>query len=203
MAIATQEIVNRQIARRRNGWKDMPDSAARTLIEFGMKQPARAGVATTEARLPRRAIKGRQKPAAEFSTSPHGTIAGKPLSAAGLSSIVVVLDLPPRILHPNARPHWAAKARATKSYRRAAWAMALAASWTPAPRWKRATVTIWWYAKTKRKADADGILSSLKAAFDGIADAGIVDNDAGMTFMPIERLHDPESPRVMIRVEAA
>lgn len=44
-----------------------------------------------------------------------------------------------------------------------------------------------------RRRDRDNLLASLKAAFDGIADAGLVENDAGLTHLPVHIVIDPRT----------
>jgi Holliday junction resolvase RusA-like endonuclease len=115
--------------------------------------------------------------------------------------MVIVLPLPPRELSPNARPHWAAKARAVRQYRETAYLSALAEC--RARPLRVARVTARFYFRTQRRRDRDNLLASLKPAFDGIADAGVVANDAGMIHMPVEQYVDRIDPRVEIAVEAA
>lgn len=99
--------------------------------------------------------------------------------------ITIDLPHPPRILHPNARPHYMAKAKATKAYRMGAKAAALAAG-GDSQLWPSASVKVIATYKDARRRDRDGILSSLKAAFDGLADAWVVMNDADFTYEPVE-----------------
>ena len=113
---------------------------------------------------------------------------------------VIVLPLPPRELSPNARPHWAAKARAVQRYREAAYLSALAER--PVAPLPVARVTSRFFFRTRRRRDRDNLLASLKPAFDGIADARVVANDAGMIHMPVEQYVDRRDPRVEIAVEA-
>jgi len=116
------------------------------------------------------------------------------------SSMVIVLPLPPRELSPNVRPHWAAKARAVRRYREAAYLSALAER--PARPLQAARVTSRFFFCNRRRRDRDNLLASLKPAFDGIADARMVANDAGMIHMPVEQYVDRTDPRVEIAVEA-
>jgi Holliday junction resolvase RusA-like endonuclease len=114
--------------------------------------------------------------------------------------VVIVLPLPPRELSPNARPHWAAKARAVRRYRETAYLSSLAAR--PGRPLHAAKVTSRFFFRTRRERDRDNLLASLKPAFDGIADARVVTNDAGMIHMPVEQHVDRRDPRVEIAVEA-
>lgn len=114
--------------------------------------------------------------------------------------LVVVLPLPPRELSPNARPHWAAKARAVKLYREMAYLLSLAER--RARPLRAAKVTARFFFRTQRRRDRDNLLASLKPAFDGIADARVVTNDAGMIHIPVEQYVDRTDPRVEIVVEA-
>lgn len=95
--------------------------------------------------------------------------------------ITIVLPHPPAALRPNARTHYQAKARATNLSRRLAkvYAIAALALRTP-PLWKRAKVTITWRCCKQIHPDPDNIVASCKAYFDGLADAGIIENDRGL-----------------------
>ena len=111
----------------------------------------------------------------------------------------VVLPLPPKELSPNKRCGWRAKATATKKYR--GWAMIAAlvvkkadSSWP----WKAATTEATFHFKEPRRRDKDNLLASLKAAFDGIADACIVNDDSALTHMPIKIVVGSSDPRVEI-----
>jgi len=126
-----------------------------------------------------------------------------------MNRIEIELPLPPAVLHPNARTHWAAKARSTKRYRNSAYIRTLAVlNGGPAPRWQSATVrAAWYFAPAKRGAalrtrDADGLISWLKAAFDSLQDAGIIANDSGLTHLPHTVAIDAKHPRVVLTVGA-
>lgn len=97
-----------------------------------------------------------------------------------MTTLNLTIPLPPSAVKPNARVHWAKKARATKSYRRTAWAAAVATIKGPPPRWLQARVQVTYYSRTAIHPDPDNIIASLKAAFDGIADAGVIANDKGL-----------------------
>lgn len=43
--------------------------------------------------------------------------------------------------------------------------------------WERVDVSVVFYYKTKRRRDEDNAMGSLKAAYDGIVDAGLVGDD--------------------------
>ena len=96
-------------------------------------------------------------------------------------SFAVELPLPPKDLSPNVRKHWAAKARATKKYRTAcAWAFTAAK-----PKgWKQRPIVIDVGYRCSANApgyvahDSQNAIASLKAAADGIVDAGIIPTDS-------------------------
>lgn len=91
--------------------------------------------------------------------------------AGGVSHIL--LPWPPRAVHPNARTHWAQKARATKRMRHdAAWAAKSAGLSAGGP----VHVSLTFYPPDKRRRDLDGCISSCKAYLDGLADALGVDD---------------------------
>jgi hypothetical protein len=95
-------------------------------------------------------------------------VEGKLMGAMG----EIVLPWPARELHPNSRPHWAVKRREVKRAREDAFFAAVAAGARRAEFGPgRLQVWIDGYAPDRRRRDADGLLSSLKPALDGIADA--------------------------------
>ena len=92
---------------------------------------------------------------------------------------MITLPWPDKILSPNARPHWAAKAKAVKNARELACYTTIAAGCN---REKFAGYTgkiilmITFYPKTARIPDDDNCLSSFKAYRDGISDAIGIDD---------------------------
>ena len=104
--------------------------------------------------------------------------------------IEVRLPWPDRLLHPNARTHWAEKARATKSARQAAAWLSLAAI-HGCSEWHKSQLrklSIVFYPPDNRRRDLDGMIASHKAAQDGIADAlGIDDSKFEISY----RIGDP------------
>ena len=94
----------------------------------------------------------------------------------------IVLPWPDRALHPNARTHWAKRAKLAKGQRGLAKVRAYVAGWHRVE-WPEGRLHVWidGYPQDRRRRDADGLLSSLKSALDGIADAMGVDD---MRFVP-------------------
>lgn len=117
-------------------------------------------------------------------------------------SLAVRLPLPPPRLSPNARTHWRPKARATRSYRTAAAFYARDAMATAGIRggWTDAEVQAQFFFPTSHRRDADNLLASLKAAFDGLADAGVVTNDRNLIHLPVMQSKDRDDPRVVLRI---
>ena len=97
-----------------------------------------------------------------------------------------MIDLlwPDRILHPNSRPHWAAKARAIKIYREYAEMMARRSGIRLSPD-EILHLHATFYPPSKRRFDIDGLLSSIKAGIDGISD-GLVINDYAFRSASVE-----------------
>jgi crossover junction endodeoxyribonuclease RusA len=94
-----------------------------------------------------------------------------------MSAVTFDLPFPAKVLWPNGRPaHWAEKARAVKSARKAAWAAALAAGVKSLPVGDGYAISVTVYPKTRNAIDADNAVASLKASLDGIADALGVDD---------------------------
>lgn len=96
----------------------------------------------------------------------------------------LIIPAPPKALHPNSRPHWRAKAAATKKYRRAVGMLAMEQLGRVEP-WKSATCYATFYVRDKRRRDADNALASLKAAFDALRDAGVIEDDSGLSHAPV------------------
>lgn len=90
------------------------------------------------------------------------------------TSQTVTLCWPPAILLPNHKSHWKDKALAVKGQRQLAhWECKIA-------RLARMTgpvgVHMFFYPPDRRRRDEDGMISSLKAALDGVSDAIGVDD---------------------------
>ena len=118
-----------------------------------------------------------------------------------LTTITIILPLPPAELNPNAAPHLMTKRRAARKYKEFAWGVTLEMlGRRPAPKWKRATQQATFYHAAIRQRDGDNANASLKHATDGIACAGIVENDSGITHLPAVFKIDRENPRVEIVV---
>jgi len=111
---------------------------------------------------------------------------------------MITLSWPPRVLHPNARPHWSVKAKAAKSYRQAA-GWATKASGDRVEGDGAVDLHITFYPPNKRNHDLDGCLSAMKAGIDGIADALGVD-DSRFT-LRIERGQVVKGGAVIVIVE--
>lgn len=114
----------------------------------------------------------------------------------------LILPWPSRQLHPNARVHWSRKARVTKAARQQAFALARCAGWQllqlPAGR-----LHLWidFYPPDRRRRDDDGLLASMKAARDGIADALGID-DSRFISHPYVRDEVRKGGEVRIRITA-
>jgi crossover junction endodeoxyribonuclease RusA len=122
-----------------------------------------------------------------------------------MDAITIILPLPSRTTHPNARGHWAVKARATKQQRQDAYYAALAAlDCREPPRWKHATIHAAFYKPNGRVlGDADNCVAWLKASADGIADAGILDNDRGLVWLAPTQIVGKTAgePRVVVTIK--
>ena len=118
-----------------------------------------------------------------------------------MNRLTITLGLPPPELAPNARPNRWEEARATRAYREAAALSAVVAfARRPAPHWPAAWVEAAFFFRVRRRRDRDNLLASLKAAFDGLADAGVVENDAGLVHKGVSIGQDAARPRVELTV---
>lgn len=110
---------------------------------------------------------------------------------------MIVLSWPPRELHPNARPHYHAKASAAKAYRETAYWLAKTKGDTWLHNQDAAQARISFYPPDKRRRDLDGMLASVKAGMDGIADAfGI--NDYQINPITIMRCEPVKGGKIVV-----
>lgn len=115
--------------------------------------------------------------------------------------MIVCLPLPPRELSPNARVSYWRRAAATRRYRRTAGLTALAAAGRRL-NWNRAVARATFYWPDQLRRDIRNAEASLKAAYDGIVDAGVLTDDrAGVLAHDQTAFQvDPTRPRVEIRI---
>lgn len=86
----------------------------------------------------------------------------------------------------NDRQHWAVKAKRTAAVR------ALAAHHAAgAPSFRQAHVTAWIGYSTRRRADPPNAYPTVKAAIDGITDAGTFPDDSSEYVVALEFRRDP------------
>ena len=114
--------------------------------------------------------------------------------------ITINLPWPDKVLSPNARTHWATKARAVKVARKYGHCVTLAAGMN-ANTFKGydGVLHLWidYYAKTRNYPDSDNCLSASKAYLDGIADAlGVNDR----RFRPHPLVKVETGGKVVIRI---
>jgi hypothetical protein len=120
-----------------------------------------------------------------------------------MTTITIELPIPPAVLHPNARTCRQAKWGSTKRYRNSAYLRTLEAlNGAAAPKWKSATLHATWYFRTAARRDLDNLGAWLKAGHDGIADAGIVENDRDFIPLPPTVNTGDARPRIIITIEA-
>lgn len=97
-----------------------------------------------------------------------------------MTPLIIELPLPSKLEHPNARPHYRAKAAAVSTTRSIA--KLIASQVRPEAPYKAARYRLtFWLA---RKMDYDGLGAWVKAQIDGLVDAGILVNDSD--FRPCE-----------------
>lgn len=117
-------------------------------------------------------------------------------------SVTIELPLPHPKLNPNRSRglHWAAKSKLARSYRDACGLLALEAQRGSKRRWTRATISVAAYYETPRRRDADNLIASLKPAFDGLVDAGLLADDSGVTIGAVTMAVDPDMACVLLHV---
>ena len=118
-------------------------------------------------------------------------------------SITIVLPLPARVLSPNCTIATVGgrmmKAAAIKKLRKLTCDLVTVECIESQP-WGVVGVKAHFFFKNKRKRDDDNANGSLKAAYDGIVDAGLVENDDYDHMKretPVFSL-DKDNPRVML-----
>jgi crossover junction endodeoxyribonuclease RusA len=93
---------------------------------------------------------------------------------------VIELPFPPATLSPNARPHWAQRARAFKSYKMQCYMLLSQFRDTLAG---RDTFSVTFHPPTAHRFDADNLVSRFKAGQDALAEiAGVDDSQFVMTY---------------------
>lgn len=118
---------------------------------------------------------------------------------------IIILPLPPRVLSPNVAQATLrgrfAKAAATKRYRKIAREATEEECIESAP-WGRVEVASTFYHKTQRRHDDENSMVSIKPAYDGIVDTGLVPDDDSkhMRKLPPTFLIDKENPRVELTI---
>ena len=119
--------------------------------------------------------------------------------------VTIILPLPPKVLQPNCTVGTIGgrfmKAAATKRYRRLA-KEAVEAECIETTPWGKVTVKAVFYFSHARRRDPDNAMGSLKAAYDGIVDTGLVADDdyEHMERMPPIFRGDCNYPRVELTI---
>lgn len=101
----------------------------------------------------------------------------------------------------NSREHWARTARTTAEVRRI---VGWLAQRHRIPYRDRIAVTLVYVPADARRRDADNLVPVLKAACDGLVDAGIVDDDTPrymVKAMPVIAAPDHHGPRMELRID--
>ena len=118
-----------------------------------------------------------------------------------MTSITIILPIPARKLSPNARVHWAEKAKLTRAARKAAYFAALEAlNLRKPPGWSKARLDVKAFFKTRNFPDPDNLTASMKSSIDGIADAGIILDDKSLWPERPVFEKDASNPRVELTI---
>ncbi len=96
--------------------------------------------------------------------------------------MIVRLPYPPAILSPNARPHWAAKAKAVKAYRNECGFELLAQGVNHMP---SVAIALTFCPPDRRRRDRDNAIHAFKTGQDAIADiTGVDDSKFDVSYTP-------------------
>lgn len=118
--------------------------------------------------------------------------------------LTITISVPRSVLSPNGRPNRYRRAEAVAAYRREAWGAAREILGRRQPRATSATLQIRAYFKTTNFPDDDNLIASLKAARDGITDAGVWRDDSPATLRivtPVVMAVDRKRPRIELDIE--
>ena len=88
----------------------------------------------------------------------------------------VTLPWPPKQLSPNARIHWATRARHAKAYKSACYAITKSAGLLPPHQDAKIAIRLDFFPPNRVRRDLDNLLASMKAGIDGVAWALGVDD---------------------------
>jgi len=117
-----------------------------------------------------------------------------------MTSLTVTLPPPPKEVRSNWRGHYMTKARAMKKYRHISCLAAKSAMGGRVLGWVKASVHITAHFPTARHMDPSNIIDALKAAFDGLEDAGVIVNDNNLWPERPVILTKQTNPRVELRI---
>ena len=121
-----------------------------------------------------------------------------------MNPITITIPIPPPELSPNSRAHWAARAREKAMQRmdaRHACLDAINRQRLPVP-FAAVTVQPVFFYSTSRRRDRDNAGAMLKAAYDGLVDAGLLADDETLTPLAAELRADKGNPRVELIITA-
>lgn len=123
--------------------------------------------------------------------------------AGDLTQLVIELPLPGPGCKPNSHAIWQVRYKSQQLLREAAHFAGISAlnkAGRHPPRWERATAEATFHKPGSRAkvADGDNLNASLKAAFDGLQDAGIIVNDSGLTVLPPRQLIGDAAAEAMV-----
>lgn len=109
-------------------------------------------------------------------SSPPGaaTVTARPPGGSTGRAFKVTLPAGLKLLSLNGREHWSTRNRRAQALKKAAWAMALQGKVPPLG---RVIVIAEYRPPDRRRRDADNLMSSVKAAIDGIVAAGVIPDD--------------------------
>lgn len=110
----------------------------------------------------------------------------------------VLLPWPPKVLSPNARAHWRARAAAAKSYRMQCFIYAKRAALTaPAG---QILLTLEFLPPNARRRDDDNLVGAFKSGRDGLADALGIDDSRFVTLIKLgQQVHAGGAVRVSLQ----
>lgn len=113
----------------------------------------------------------------------------------------LTLPWPPTILSPNARPHWAVKAKAVKAYRASCYIVCKESKLVAPDTDGKLHLWIDFHPPSNRRIDDDNCLSRLKPGRDGIADYLGIDDRMFVSHPMVKEKVDGGCVKIRITVE--
>lgn len=103
-----------------------------------------------------------------------------------MPALLICISQPGQAAHPNARAHWAAKAKAVAKIREEAALGAMRLMGRNCPNWPKAWLRLSYGFPRAGRRDPDNLIAWAKGVVDGLVDAGLMADDNAITWAPVQ-----------------